>query len=339
MTGGEGPCQVVGGVPSGGCSSAIIELNTNASTPDNYAPTAQAWAVTLLHELGHAYEYLYGQNSTSIQYDGPGSPAGTSQNEHCKRPLSLLSMNHRIQFALIALAACTCCSSVGSAQPAAAGTARLTGRAQLANGTGVAGTIVLLESATGSGRQETETDPQGVFGFSMLQAGTYILRIQAPGAYSVPIKLNLEAGEQRSLPPFRLALAQAGDCFPSSAEPELTPFLNGETSLGALGGNVRSGSMPVVGARVMLACWIERGCSPPGRTATDSEGNFRFENISLGRYLLSVQYAGFYTLNNLRLNVVGGIESSFSFSLVPCPNGDCTIPPERSVPTKPIVCE
>ncbi len=78
-TGGEGPCQVAGGVPSGGCSSAIIELNTNASTPDNYAPTAQAWAVTLLHELGHVYEYLYGQNNTSIQFDGPGSPAGTSE--------------------------------------------------------------------------------------------------------------------------------------------------------------------------------------------------------------------------------------------------------------------
>ncbi len=72
-TGGEGTCTVAG-LPPGStpiCTYAVMEINTNASTPDNYTPTAQAWAITILHELGHVYQWLYGQNSTSVQWDDP----------------------------------------------------------------------------------------------------------------------------------------------------------------------------------------------------------------------------------------------------------------------------
>ncbi len=70
VTGASAPCGTFQPFPTF-CSHATIELNTNASTPDNYAPTAQAWAVTILHELGHVYQWLYSQDSTSVQYDDP----------------------------------------------------------------------------------------------------------------------------------------------------------------------------------------------------------------------------------------------------------------------------
>ena len=60
------------GVPTN-CNSATITVNTNASTPDNYAGSAQDFAVTILHELGHVYQFMYGQDSTAIQYDALGN--------------------------------------------------------------------------------------------------------------------------------------------------------------------------------------------------------------------------------------------------------------------------
>jgi RHS repeat-associated protein len=77
----SGPCVVVGGVPAGGCTSVSITINTNAGTPFNFAGNAQSWAATILHELGDAYEDLFGPSSTAIQYDGNGSPAGTSGDD------------------------------------------------------------------------------------------------------------------------------------------------------------------------------------------------------------------------------------------------------------------
>ena len=66
-----------GGLPQ--FTSATITMNTNASTPLNVSGGVQNWEVTILHELGHVYQMLFGPSSTQILYDGPNSPAGQSQ--------------------------------------------------------------------------------------------------------------------------------------------------------------------------------------------------------------------------------------------------------------------
>jgi hypothetical protein len=48
--------------------SAAITFNTNPSAPFNYQSLIVD-AVTILHELGHVYEYLFGQSSTAILDD------------------------------------------------------------------------------------------------------------------------------------------------------------------------------------------------------------------------------------------------------------------------------
>jgi hypothetical protein len=78
QTGGSGYVGLgPGGLPQ--YTSATITMNTNASTPLNFSGGVQNWEVTILHELGHVYQMLFGQSSTQILYDGPNSPAGTSQ--------------------------------------------------------------------------------------------------------------------------------------------------------------------------------------------------------------------------------------------------------------------
>ncbi len=229
-------------------------------------------------------------------------------------------------------------SAVANAQPPQESTAGLTGIIQDTVGTGIPGGSVVLESALGP-RREVQTDQEGAFRFSGVRAGLVILSITAPGFDAVKAKLDLVAGERRSLPPVRLNLAPTGGCFFGGSDPEQTRFLSGEPSQGGLVGGVRVGREPVLGARVTLACWIGFGCTAPGSTTTDSQGTFRFEIIRPGRYVLSIEQNGFYPLRNMQFIVVGGVESYYLFNLDPCPNDDCTIRREQPNPPKPIVCE
>ena len=77
-TRGDGYIGRIDGLPQ--FSSATITINTNASTPLNYGASIQDHAVTMLHELGHVYQFLFGQGSTSILYDNPETNPGVSQN-------------------------------------------------------------------------------------------------------------------------------------------------------------------------------------------------------------------------------------------------------------------
>ena len=199
------------------------------------------------------------------------------------------------------------------------------------------GAPVILESTSGKVRYEAQADQQGAFRFSGLQAGSLTLSVRALGFDPVKAKLDLLAGEQRSLPPIRPNIGPSG-CFTIGADPERTRFLSDEPSLGGLFGNVKSGLRPVVGARVALACWIARGCTTPEGTTTDTLGNFKVENIHPGRYLLSIDRNGAFPLSNMGFVVVGGLESSYSFNLDPCPDGDCTVKPSQGN-VKGIVCE
>jgi len=67
---------------TGTFSSATITINTSSIAPYNFAGTSPVdRAVTLLHELGHVFEYLFGAASTEIQDDqasGAVSAANTA---------------------------------------------------------------------------------------------------------------------------------------------------------------------------------------------------------------------------------------------------------------------
>ncbi len=88
---------------------------------------------------------------------------------------------------------------------------------------------------------------------------------------------------------------------------------------------------------MLLTCSGPSQCRGDSKVVmTDSQGNFVFENLRPGRYSVSAGQLGFFQLS-ARVDIAGGLESSYSFKLTPCPNGDCTVRPDPSV--KPTVCE
>lgn len=217
------------------------------------------------------------------------------------------------------------------------GTANLTGILQTPEGAALLGASVTLESESGGIRKVIQVDERGIFRFPGLPPGKYALTMRRLGFYSVKVKQDLLADEQRFFPSVRLSLAPAGDCFPIDAEPERSRFLSAGPSLGGLAGNLASGSGPAAGIRVSLACWGLSQCRGDSQVAiTDSQGDFEFESLRPGRYSLNAGQLGFFPLST-RVDVVGGLESFYSFRLTPCPNGDCTVMPDPNV--KLTVCE
>jgi hypothetical protein len=220
------------------------------------------------------------------------------------------------------------------------GTASLTGSvllAQVNGGEAIPGGSVTLESVAGGARQETKSDERGVFRFSGLRTGKYLLSLRALGFDGVKVKLDLLAGEQKSLPPIGLNLAPSGCGFSSDTEPERTRFLYTGPSLGGLAGSVKADLGPAVGAQVVLSCWTTLRCSGPDAAVTDAQGNFEFE-VYPGRYVLRIAQDKFFPSSGMQFVIVGGLESSYSFNLTSCPNGDCTVKPSQSN-VKPTVCE
>jgi len=204
-------------------------------------------------------------------------------------------------------------------------TASLMGALQDPSGAALAGASVILESEGGGNRQEIQADERGIFRFLELKASKYTLSIRRLGFYGVKVKQDLLAGEQKSLPPIRLSVGVAGDCFPNDSEPERSRFLSTGPSIGGLAGNLSSGQGPAAGVRVLLACWGQSECRGASETiVTDSRGDFAFENLRPGRYNVSAEELEFFPFN-ARADIAGGLESVYSFSLTPCPNGDCTV--------------
>jgi hypothetical protein len=64
----------------------------------------------------------------------------------------------------------------------------------------------------------------------------------------------------------------------------------------------------------------------PEPTRTDTQGDFVFKNVRPGRYVLMIEQQRFFPRVD-DFVVVGGLESSYSLNLTPCPNGDCTVKP------------
>jgi Carboxypeptidase regulatory-like domain len=228
--------------------------------------------------------------------------------------------------------------SAADAQTVQEGSSMLMGVVQSISGEVISSGSVVLVSVAGGPRQEAKLDEAGGFRFSGLRAGTYLLSIRAGAFDGIKVKQDLLDGERKLLPPVRLNLAPSGGCFSDDADPDRSRFLSAGSSLGALAGTVRDGAGAIAGARVTLACWLGYGCSNPGALKTDSDGNFMFDDIHPGRYVLNIEQEGFFSLAALQVVVVAGLESSYAFTLAECPNGSCTVKPPGTR-AAPVVCE
>lgn len=219
---------------------------------------------------------------------------------------------------------------------AQAGTASLSGVLQDSSGASIGrnGSVTLETKGDGL-LQATQPDLEGRFHFSALPAGTYTVSVRVPGFDNLKIKQTLLAGEGRSLPPIRLNVGSSG-CFSNGFDPQWTRFVRARPTLGGLAGNVNAAQKPIVNARVTLVCWLGRECREnPETIRTDAQGNFEFSSIRAGRYLLTIEQQGFLSSINVPFVIVDGLESSYSISLTPCPNGGCMVTPEP----KATVCE
>lgn len=201
--------------------------------------------------------------------------------------------------------------------------ASLTGTLRGPNGVGVAKAIVVIESAS-RGRRYDYTSPGGQFHFAELQPGAYTLRVGFDHGAVFDARVDLKAGEQKSLPPLTLPVGVYGDCNPNRESPEKTRFDTDQTFHGGLAGKVQGASGPAIGARVMLlSCPLE--CTVSRAARTDLHGDFEFEDLTPGSYALMIEQPGFFPAGNVRFVVAGGAESTYLFQLIGCPNGDCFV--------------
>jgi len=70
---------------NGTFGSAVITLNTSSMAPYNFnneSPIDRA--VTLLHELGHVYEYLFGPSTTLVSDDQYSAATSVSNTQLIK---------------------------------------------------------------------------------------------------------------------------------------------------------------------------------------------------------------------------------------------------------------
>ena len=59
-----------------------VQITVNNSAGSFFSGNVNDWAVTILHELGHAYWDLYGPSTSAIQPDGPSIPDGVQISEN-----------------------------------------------------------------------------------------------------------------------------------------------------------------------------------------------------------------------------------------------------------------
>ena len=221
-------------------------------------------------------------------------------------------------------------------------TASLTGKVEDVLGTGVADTLVELESTRAPVVIfQTVADAGGAYRFSGLPAGEYDLKLYRLGFSSLTVKSTIILnGEHRTLPTLHIAAGVNGDCSGVYLEPDAIRFLRSGLNLGSFGGTVRLGEGPgestrVSGANVTLVCSTSKSC---GEARTDSNGQFLFEAIPPGYYSVRVTATGFYPQNSPNYRVEQGVDSAYTSILVErCLLGNCD--PKLHPPKPLVICE
>jgi uncharacterized surface anchored protein len=205
------------------------------------------------------------------------------------------------------------------------GTGSVTGAVQDPIGIRFAYLPLKLEVPGGS-LLDGKTDDHGVYRFSNLPAGEYILHIRSLGFSFLDVKFGLSSGERKTLSPLELELGKSCNFAP---HPMYIRFLAAANATGSLTGILKEtsekDSAPIAGAKITLRCKTGESC---GRaTTTDSQGLFAFENLAPGTYGLGINNPGF---SDSGYQVKAGIETSYSFGLHLTPD-------ERE--REPVVCE
>ncbi|PWU04125.1 MAG: hypothetical protein C5B51_17450 [Terriglobia bacterium] len=62
-------------------SSVVIRVNNTSQGASFVSGTAYDWAVTILHELGHAYWDLYGEGASKITPDGKDAAVSQTNSD------------------------------------------------------------------------------------------------------------------------------------------------------------------------------------------------------------------------------------------------------------------
>jgi hypothetical protein len=155
--------------------------------------------------------------------------------------------------------------------------ASLTGRIEDGSGVGFGGGIVNLDSERVAVHKQAQTDAGGVFRFSGLPAGTYLL--QVPSGFDFKATLSLGEGEQKSLPALRLTLGVSGGCGPDPQDPERTDFLR-DGSKGAVAGHVEKASAPIVDVWVTVQPMFGPGAGGAACKLTPPAGLLKLETNS-----------------------------------------------------------
>ena len=221
-------------------------------------------------------------------------------------------------------------------------TASLTGTVQYPLGARLAHAYAELRSEQPAGNLLlAEADNSGVYTFSALAPGTYVLSLIGSGFTRLSVKsIDISGGEQKVMPPVTLSVAVMGDCG-SHAPLDSLRLLPGENRGGNLRGTVLLNKRQKSGQRSLLAnvaiTLICASGSICGTTATDSVGEFVFVDLAAETYTVHASRAGLYPFNEPGYKAQTGFEATYyPMYAERCSRGDC-VPKRR--PKKPIACE
>ena len=158
-----------------------------------------------------------------------------------------------------------------------------------------------VELASGTNNYRVQADDTGVYQFSNLPAGEYMLTFRVPGFPNRRVmSIGLLEAEQKRIPDVILDVDRCG-------WPLRDIVLLRGTLFGTLSGSV---DPPAKDVDVTLICRTFSACSS---TRTDSNGRFSFETLPAGVYGLNFQRPGFYPENatEYRYTVNAGWESVY----------------------------
>jgi hypothetical protein len=217
-----------------------------------------------------------------------------------------------------------CIFFLGAPSIAQEGTASLSGRVDDITGKGLAGTLANLHSERSpANRSRVVADDSGMYRFPALLEGDYTLDLEQAGFSRLVVKeIHASEGEQKMMPTLRMDIGMG--CSPHA----VVEYLRLEKVHGSLVGTIRIDRGPlhnngalIGSATVSLICGKGTIC---GGTITNSQGEFKFHDLSPGSYAIRASHAGFYPLVEPGYEVREGLESTYyPIYLERCSLGNC----------------